>query len=143
MVSGRAIRVVLASSRGLRLEIGPTSSSGHTGPFLLFQYRPLARLTRVPLGHRLLGETGFLVTGERRSDDAICVHPVPVVIKRFRELWPDAHLFVDACYSTVGTKDDSNFDGHAGNPLYEEAIDRIAIWIEALILQQSARNLLE
>ena len=98
---------------------------------------------RVLVGFRLLGMTGFFVTGERRSDDAMCVHPVPVVTKRFREIWPDAHLFVDACYSTAGLGDDADFDGHAGNPLYEDAIDRIAIWVETLILQQSARVFLE
>jgi len=56
-------------------------------------------------------------------------------------MWPDAHLFVDACYSLSGI-DDPDVDGHADSPLYEDAIDKIAIWAETIILSRSASTLL-
>lgn len=91
--------------------------------------------------HRLLGQTGFFVTGDRRSDDSFSVLPMPTVLTRFKTMWPDAYLFVDACYSLSGI-DDPDVDGHADSPLYEDAIDKIAIWAETIILSRSAATLL-
>lgn len=91
--------------------------------------------------HRLLGQTGFFVIGDRRSDDSLSVLSIPTLLTRFKTMWPDAHLFVDACYSLSGI-DDPDVDGHADNPLYEDAIDKIVIWAETIILSRSAATLL-
>ncbi len=81
------------------------------------------------------------MTDSQRSEDGTRVLPTPVVAKRALAAWPGAQLFIDACYSTVAIGD-GDIGGHDDSPLYSDAVDRIVVWIETLILTHSAKALL-
>lgn len=90
---------------------------------------------------RLLGATGFFIIENQRVEEGSRVMPTPAFATRVMEAWPLARLFIDACYSTVNI-DDGEIGGHDDNPRYSDAIDRIVVWIETLILTESASVLL-